>query len=41
MGGGRTFAVKRIRILALTGDRFTIRPDFDFAAYTRNALAEC
>jgi len=34
----RIFAVERIRHLALTDDRFTVRPDFDFAAYTRDAF---
>jgi predicted DNA-binding transcriptional regulator YafY len=34
----RTFAVERIRHLELTPDTFTVHPDFDFKAYTRDAF---
>ncbi len=34
----RTFAVERIRELELTPHVFTVRPDFDFGAYTRDAF---
>ncbi len=34
----RTFAVERMRRLEFTPHTFTVRPDFDFEAYTRDAF---
>ena len=34
----RMFAVDRIRLLTLTGEKFEIPPDFDLEAFTRNSF---